>query len=68
MAISEVCKRLVTGTTRSPKDEAKEATELLLTFKQRPHIIEVETITSKKYVILPHANPSDDSYDYGKQS
>ncbi|EHP4800404.1 protein-serine/threonine phosphatase [Salmonella enterica subsp. enterica serovar Sangera] len=45
--------------------DRQEATELLLTFKQRPHIIEVET-SSKKYVIA-HADYPDDSYDYGKQ-
>ncbi|KYI90981.1 serine/threonine protein phosphatase, partial [Salmonella enterica subsp. enterica serovar Typhimurium] len=45
------------------ENDRQEATELLLTFKQRPLIIEVES-SSKLYVIA-HADYPDDSYDYG---
>ncbi len=52
---------MVTGTT----NHRQEATELLLTFGQRPHIIEAETSSLGQCDV--YADYPDDSYDYGKQ-
>ncbi|EEZ0890427.1 protein-serine/threonine phosphatase [Escherichia coli] len=47
------------------EEERIEATNLLLTFKQRPHVIEVE-VDSKTFVIA-HADYPSNVYAYGKQ-